>query len=370
MSTERIFLATPHMSEEEYEMEFIREAFETNWIAPLGENVDRFEEELCQRVGVKSGAAVASGTMAIHLALRAAGVHAADRVICQSLTFAASANPIIYENAVPVFIDSHYLTWNIDPNLLEEALKKHRPKAVIVVHLYGLSADMDPIMELCRKYEAVLIEDAAESLGTKYKGRESGTMGDFGIYSFNGNKVITTSGGGMVVSNDQKLIDKIRFWSTQARDPAPHYQHSELGFNYRMSNIVAGIGRGQLKVLENRLQKKKYIYHFYREAFAEIEEIEMMPLNEWDDPNFWLSTILVNGKVTSDDVIHALDAHGIESRHVWKPMHLQPYYEHYDYIGNGVADDLFKRGICLPSDTKLRDTDLNRVVDAVKELYR
>jgi dTDP-4-amino-4,6-dideoxygalactose transaminase len=261
--TDRIYLSSPHMSDEGYEMQYIKEAFDTNWIAPLGPNVNEFEKELAAKVGIKSAAALSSGTAAIHMALKAAGVGEGDIVFCQSLTFSATANPIIYQNAIPVFIDSDYETWNMDPNALEEAFGKYpNAKAVLVVHLYGLSADMDKIMEICNKHNVVIIEDAAESLGTYYKGKHTGTFGDYGIYSFNGNKIITTSGGGMLVSNNEEKIKKVRFWATQARDQARHYQHSELGFNYRMSNIVAGIGRGQLKVLEQRVAKKDIYLSF------------------------------------------------------------------------------------------------------------
>jgi dTDP-4-amino-4,6-dideoxygalactose transaminase len=256
----KIYLSSPHMSDEGYELEYIKEAFDTNWIAPLGPNVDEFEREFAVKVGAKHAAALVSGTAAIHMALKAAGVGQGDIVFCQDLTFSASANPIIYQNATPVFIDSNFKTWNMDPEALETAFKKYmnRVKAVIVVHLYGLSADMDPIVELCNKYNVTLIEDAAESLGTTYKGKYIGTFGDYGIFSFNGNKIITTSGGGMLVSDNGERIAKVRFWSTQARDKARHYQHSELGYNYRMSNVVAGIGRGQLRVLDQRIVKKKY----------------------------------------------------------------------------------------------------------------
>ncbi|MDD4347409.1 MAG: aminotransferase class I/II-fold pyridoxal phosphate-dependent enzyme, partial [Desulfitobacteriaceae bacterium] len=253
--TDRIYLSSPHMSDEGYEMQYIKEAFDTNWIAPLGPNVNGFEQELAAKVGAKHAAALSSGTAAIQMALKAAGVGEGDIVFCQSLTFSATANPIIYQNATPVFIDRDYETWNMDPNALEAAFKKYgdRVKTVLVVHLYGLSADMDKIMEICNKHGVPVIEDAAESLGTYYKGKHTGTFGDYGIYSFNGNKIITTSGGGMLVSNNEEKIKKVRFWATQARDQARHYQHSELGFNYRMSNVVAGIGRGQLKILEQRI---------------------------------------------------------------------------------------------------------------------
>ena len=368
---DRIYLASPHMSDEGYEMQYIQEAFDTNWIAPLGKNVDEFEKELAAKVGVGHAAALASGTAAIHMALKAAGVGEGDIVFCQDLTFAASANPIIYQNATPVFIDSNLETWNMDPDALEEAFEKYpNAKAVIVVHLYGLAADMDRIMELCKKHNAILIEDAAESLGTTYKGKHTGTIGDYGIYSFNGNKIITTSGGGMLVSNDEERIAKVRFWATQARDPAPHYQHSELGYNYRMSNIVAGIGRGQLKVLDQRVAKKKYIFEYYKQELGDLPNITFMPINDWNEPNYWLSCIQLTGKVRPLDVIDALEKENIESRPLWKPMHLQPFYANCDYIGQGVSDTLFENGLCLPSDTKMTDDDLARVVKTIRRLWK
>lgn len=305
---DRIYISSPDMSNEGYEMAYIKEAFDTNWIAPLGMNVDGFEQELANKVSIKSAVALSAGTAAIHMALRAANVGVGDIVFCQNLTFSATVNPIIYQNAIPVFIDSDHKTWNMCPEALEKAFEKYRPKAVIVVHLYGLSADLDIIMEICKKHHVPLIEDAAESLGSKYKGQYTGTFGDYGIYSFNGNKIITTSGGGMLVSNHEERIAKVRFWATQSRDQARHYQHSELGFNYRMSNIVAGIGRGQLKVLEQRVKKKKkYIYTYYEKAFKDIEDIHMMPINPWDEPNYWLSCMTIHGKVKPIDVIEALE---------------------------------------------------------------
>ena len=359
------------MSDEGYEMQYIQEAFDTNWIAPLGKNVDEFEKELAAKVGVGHAAALASGTAAIHMALKAAGVGEGDIVFCQDLTFAASANPIIYQNATPVFIDSNLETWNMDPDALEEAFEKYpNAKAVIVVHLYGLAADMDRIMELCKKHNAILIEDAAESLGTTYKGKHTGTIGDYGIYSFNGNKIITTSGGGMLVSNDEERIAKVRFWATQARDKARHYQHSELGYNYRMSNIVAGIGRGQLKVLDQRVAKKKYIFEYYKQELGDLPNITFMPINDWNEPNYWLSCIQLTGKVRPLDVIDALEKENIESRPLWKPMHLQPFYANCDYIGQGVSDTLFENGLCLPSDTKMTDDDLARVVKTIRRLWK
>ncbi|GAE88916.1 4-keto-6-deoxy-N-acetyl-D-hexosaminyl-aminotransferase [Acetivibrio straminisolvens JCM 21531] len=367
----RIYLSSPHMSEEGYEKQYINEAFETNWIAPLGENVNEFENELAAKVGARAAAALSSGTAAIHMALKAAGVSEGDIVFCPTLTFSATANPIIYQNAIPVFIDSDYETWNMSPDALEEAFRKYpKVKAVLVVHLYGLSADMDRIVEICRKHDVQLIEDAAESLGTTYKGKYTGTIGDYGIYSFNGNKIITTSGGGMLVSNNDERIAKVKFWATQARDKARHYQHSELGYNYRMSNVVAGIGRGQLKVLDQRVEKKRYIFDFYKRELGFIDEIDFMPINDWNEPNCWLSCITLTGKVRPLDVIIRLEEENIESRPIWKPMHMQPFFEGYDYIGSNVSEKIFENGVCLPSDTKMTDDDLYRVVNIIKGLWK
>ena len=367
----KIYLSSPHMSDAGYELQYIQEAFATNWIAPLGANVDGFEQELAAKVGAKHAAALTTGTAAIHLSLKAADVKAGDIVLCQSLTFSATANPIIYENAIPVFIDSNVATWNMDPVALEEAFEKygHKVKAVLVTHLYGLSADLDPIKALCDKFGAILIEDAAESLGSYYKGKHTGTIGAYGVFSFNGNKIITTSGGGMLVSNDEEKIKKVRFWATQAREPARHYQHRELGYNYRMSNIVAGIGRGQLKVLDQRVAKKKYIFEFYQRELANLEGVEFMPINEWNEPNYWLSCMSLCGKVKPLDIMGALEKENIESRPIWKPMHMQPYYAKYDFIGTNVSENLFENGVCLPSDTKMTDEDLTRVAEIIKKLW-
>ena len=366
----KILLSSPHMSDEGYEKQFVQEAFDTNWIAPLGPNVNGFENEISAKVGIGHAAALVSGTAAIHLALKAAGVKEGDIVLCQSLTFSATANPIIYEKAIPVFIDSDYETWNMSPNYLEEALIKYpNAKAVLVVHLYGLSADMDKITALCKKYNVTLIEDAAESLGTTYKGKYTGTFGDYGIFSFNGNKIITTSGGGMLVSNNAERIQKVRFWSTQARDQARHYQHSELGFNYRMSNVVAGIGRGQLKVLDQRVEKKRQIFQYYKEALKDIKEIEFMPMNDWNYSNCWLTSTTLRGKISPVDLIIALEKGNIESRPLWKPMHLQPFFEKYDFVGSRISDDLFNRGLCLPSDSKMTKEEQDRVINVIKEVF-
>lgn len=371
----RIFLASPHMSEEGYEKEYIKEAFDTNWIAPLGENVNKFEEELANYVGAKCGAALSAGTAAIHMALKALDVKEGDIVFCSSLTFSATANPIIYQNATPVFIDCDRETWNMDPEALKKAFEKYpNPKAVVIVHLYGTPAKMDEIMAICNKHNVPLVEDAAESLGATYKGKQTGTFGKFGIFSFNGNKIITTSGGGMLVSDDEERIQKVRFWATQSRDKARYYQHSEIGYNYRMSNIVAGIGRGQLKVLNDRLAKKKEIYETYKDAFKDIPEIEMKPVPVDTKPNYWLSTMLLKegSKVTPLNVMEALDKENIESRPIWKPMHMQPVFEKFDFIKveeKAVSEDIFARGVCLPSDTKMTKEEQQEVIRVIKELF-
>lgn len=371
----RIFLASPHMSEEGYEKEYIKEAFDTNWIAPLGENVNKFEEELSQYVGAKCGAALSAGTAAIHMALKALDVKEGDIVFCSSLTFSATANPIIYQNATPVFIDCDRETWNMDPEALKKAFEKYpNPKAVVIVHLYGTPAKMDEIMAICNEHNVPLVEDAAESLGATYKGKQTGTFGKFGIFSFNGNKIITTSGGGMLVSDDEERIQKVRFWATQSRDKARYYQHSEIGYNYRMSNIVAGIGRGQLKVLNDRLAKKEEIYETYKDAFKDIPEIEMKPVPVDTKPNYWLSTMLLkeDSKVTPLNIMEALEKENIESRPIWKPMHMQPVFEKYDFIkveDKPVSEDIFARGVCLPSDTKMTKEEQQEVIRIIKELF-
>lgn len=375
---ERIYLSSPHMGGEE--INYIKDAFDTNWIAPLGPNVNNFEKELSEYVGIKSAAALSAGTAAIHMALKSVGVKEGDKVFCSSLTFSASANPIIYEKAIPVFIDSEKESWNICPKALENAFKDcdedgKLPKAVIVVNLYGQSADMDRIIEICNRYGVPVIEDAAESLGATYKGKYSGTLGDYGIYSFNGNKIITTSGGGMLVSNNEEKISKVRFWVTQARDNARHYEHTELGYNYRMSNIVAGIGRGQLKVLKERVEQKKYIYETYKEVFKDMKDIEMMPICGYGNPNYWLSCITLKeeSKVKPLDIILALEKENIESRPIWKPMHMQPYYKGYEFFtsldNESVSEDIFNRGVCLPSDTKMTKKQIERVIKIIKELF-
>ena len=371
----RIYLSSPTMHGKE--QEFVKEAFDTNWVAPLGPNVNGFEKELAEYVGISHAAALDSGTAAIHLALKLAGVKEGDVVFVPTLTFSATCNPVVYEKAVPVFIDSEADTWNMSPEALERAFEKYpSPKAVIVVHLYGTPAKLDEIMDICKKHGTTLIEDAAESLSSTYKGKQTGTFGKFGIYSFNGNKIITTSGGGMLVSEDEALIQKARFLSTQARDPARHYQHSQIGYNYRMSNITAGIGRGQLLSLEEHKRRKKAIYEKYREAFSDIGEIRMNPLNPEGDANCWLScmTIAEDSKVTKDMILDAMEKENIEARPIWKPMHLQPVFADFDFItmdegGKSLAEDIFDRGLCLPSDIKNTDEDMERIIGIVRGLW-
>lgn len=374
-----IYLASPHMSEEGYEQQYVKEAFDTNWIAPLGKNVNEFEKEMAAYVGAKDAAALSSGSAALHLALKAAGVKAGDIVFCQDLTFSATANPIAYEKAIPVFIDSDYESWNMSPEALERAFEKYPDvKAVMPVHLYGLPANMDRIMEICKKHGVPVIEDAAESLGTLYHGQYTGTFGDYGAFSFNGNKIITTSGGGMLVCNlpeeqAKERIAKVRFWATQAREKARHYEHKEIGYNYRMSNIVAGIGRGQMKVLDQRIEQKRHIFAYYQEHLGDLEGLSFMPLHENERANCWLSVIQLapDCKVRPLDVMVALEQGDIESRPVWKPMHMQPVFADCDYIDNGkVGENLFENGVCLPSDTKMTDEDLKRICTIIRGLWK
>lgn len=374
-----IYLASPHMSAEGYEQEYIKEAFDTNWIAPLGKNVNEFEKELAAYVGARDAAALSAGTAAIHLALKAAGIKEGDVVFCQDLTFSATANPIVYEKAVPVFIDSDLETWNLSPEALELAFEKYpQVKAVMPVHLYGLPADMEQIMDICRRHGVPVIEDAAESLGSYYHGQHTGTFGDYGVFSFNGNKIITTSGGGMLVCNleeekAEERIKKARFWATQAREPARHYEHKEIGYNYRMSNIIAGIGRGQLKVLEQRVDQKRRIFAYYQEHLGDLPGISFMPLHENERANCWLSVIQLakDCPVRPLDVMIALEKGDVESRPVWKPMHLQPVFAKCGYVDNGnVGTSLFRQGVCLPSDTKMTEEDLERICGIIRGLWK
>lgn len=368
----RIFLAVANMGGKE--MEYIEEAFSSNWIAPLGRQVDCFEAELAKYAGVKSAAVLNSGTSAIHLALIALGVGKGDTVFCSSLTFVASCNPIVYQGAKVVFIDSEPESFNMSPVALEKAFKEHTPKAVVVVNLYGQSADMDKIMDICNRYNVPMVEDAAESLGATYKGKKSGSFGKFGVYSFNGNKIITTSGGGALISNDTDAINKSRFRASQANEGYKHYQHSELGFNYRLSNVSAAIGRGQLEVLEERILQKKKIYETYEKELAEIKEITMMPICDFGVPNYWLSVMTIDksSKIKPMDLITSLEEQNIESRSVWKPMHLQPLYSDCEFYSHNnddevsVSEDLFNRGVCLPSDTNMVEDELKYVIDNIK----
>lgn len=373
----QILLSTPHMGDQE--IAYIESAFRSNWIAPLGPNVDAFESELAAHVGVGHAAAVVTGTAAIHLALRLLGVGAGDRVFCSSLTFVATANPILYQGGVPVFIDSEPETWNMSPAALARAFDDAArdgtmPKAVVVVNLYGQSADMDPIAALCRKYEVPLVEDAAESLGATYKGRSSGTFGRMGIYSFNGNKIITTSGGGMIVADDGELIAKARFLATQARDSAPYYQHSEVGYNYRMSNVLAGIGRGQLKVLKDRVAARRAIFERYTTGLAKVPTISWMPEASFGASTRWLTACTLDaGVISPTDFIRHLAQEKIEARHVWKPLHLQPLFARCPYYPHtpefSVADDLFARGVCLPSGSNMTEEQQERIVRTIRAMF-
>jgi pyridoxal phosphate-dependent aminotransferase EpsN len=359
------------------ELEFVKQAFDTNWIAPVGPHIDAFEQEFCQVTGAGHAAAVSSGTAAIHLTLRLIGVERGDEVFCSTLTFAATANPIVYQGAKPVFIDSDRTSWNMNPDLLREALEQRDrlgklPKAVVLVHLYGQSADIEPILEACNQYGVPLIEDAAEALGATYKGRSPGTFGKIGIYSFNGNKIITTSGGGMLVSDEPELVAKARFLATQARDPAPHYQHSEIGYNYRLSNVLAGIGRGQLRVLNERVAARKRNFEIYASALGNLPGIEFMPEAEFGCATRWLTCLTIDPEAFGADreqVRLALAAQQIESRPVWKPLHIQPVFAECECFGGAVAEDLFAHGLCLPSGSNLTDEDLDRVIDGIKAVH-
>jgi dTDP-4-amino-4,6-dideoxygalactose transaminase len=369
----KIWLSSPHMGGKE--QEFVKEAFDTNWVAPLGANVDGLEHDLVSFTGAKHAAALSSGTSAIHLALVMLGVKEGDYVLCQSFTFSASANPIVYQGGIPVFIDSENETWNMSPDFLEEAIieliaKGKKPKAIIPVHLYGVPAKMEEIMAIAEKYDIPVIEDAAEALGSTLNGKACGTFGQLGVLSFNGNKIITTSVGGALISDSKEFIDQSRFLATQARDNAPHYQHSHIGYNYRMSNITAGIGRGQMLVLNDRVAQRRYNFEFYKKALAGFAGISFVAELPGAFANRWLTCILVdpsktNG-VTREDIRIALEKENIECRPLWKPMHLQPVFADAPFYGDGTSEKLFEDGLCLPSGSNLTDEDLHRVVDAIK----
>ena len=370
MSNSKIWLSSPHMGGTE--IKYIQHAFDTNWIAPLGPNVDGFEHDLEKYLGQEvSVAALSSGTAALHLALIILGVKAGDEVLCQSLTFSASANPILYLGATPVFVDSEPATWNMSPTFLREAIedrisKGKKPKAIIAVHLYGMPALIDEIVEISQHFQIPLIEDAAEALGSNFKNRPLGTFGDLSILSFNGNKIITTSGGGALVSQNEGWIKQARFLSTQARDPAPHYQHSQIGYNYRISNVLAGIGRGQMEVISQRVSQRRYNFEFYKKALSNINQISFL-----DEPgsdffsNRWLTTILFESSEACLKTYDSLNKLNIESRPLWKPMHLQPVFEKYPMYGHNICTDLFERGLCLPSGSNLKDEDLKKVVEGI-----
>lgn len=375
MGKKRIYLSSPTMHGKE--QEFVQEAFDTNWIAPLGPNVTAFEQEMLAYTGAGYATALSAGTAAIHLALKLLNIGPGDVVFVSDLTFSATCNPIVYEGATPVFIDAEPDTWDMSPQALEKAFEKYpQPKAVLCAYLYGTPAKIDEIMAICEKHHVPYIEDAAESLSSTYKGRHTGTFGRFGIYSFNGNKIITTSGGGMLVSEDEEAIKKALFLATQARDPARHYQHSQIGYNYRMSNVTAGIGRGQLLYLEEHKARKQAIYRQYQEAFADISEISMNPLNPDGDANNWLScmTIARGSSVTPDGIMDALEAENIESRPIWKPMHEQPVFAECDFVphnadGSSVGSDIFARGLCLPSDIKNTPENMELIIGIVRKCF-
>lgn len=369
----KIWLASPHIGEDE--QKFVKEAFDTNWVAPLGPNVDSFESEMCEYLHTASAAALSSGTAAIHLSLIMAGVVPGDEVICQTFTFSGSANPIAYRFAKPVFVDSEPDSWNMDPDLLEEAILDRekvtgkKPKAVIAVHLYGQSAKINEIVKICKKHGVFLIEDAAEALGGSFGGKKLGTFGDIGILSFNGNKILTTSGGGMLVSDNPEFASKARFLATQARDDAPHYEHSHIGYNYRMSNILAGIGRGQLRVLDMRVKRKREIFEIYTEAFTGVVGLSFQPEIHDSFGNRWLTAITIDPERTGgnrEEVRLELLKHNIESRPLWKPMHMQPVFSDCVNYSNGISEELFKNGLCLPSDTKLTDGEIGEIAGIIK----
>jgi pyridoxal phosphate-dependent aminotransferase EpsN len=372
MKPEQIFLSPPHMTGAEREL--LLAAFDSNWIAPLGPQVEAFEREFADKVGAPAAVALSSGTAALHLSLIMLGVKPGDEVLTSTLTFAATANAITYVGAKPVFIDCDRRSWNMDPALLAEefeaSLKRGiRPKAVIAVDLYGQCADYDPIVEICRRREIPLIEDAAEALGASYRGRPAGSFGETSCFSFNGNKIITTSGGGMLVSRRKEFTDKARFLATQARDPAPHYQHSEIGYNYRMSNLLAAVGRGQLRCLDQKVEKRRANFEFYRRALGELPGIEFMPEMPEGRSNRWLTCVTIDPQEFGADreaVRLALEAENIESRPLWKPMHLQPVFASCRVAGGDVSADLFARGLCLPSGSNLTEDDLLRVVETIK----
>lgn len=365
--SKRFFLSPPHMSGRE--IEYVKEAFKSNYIAPLGPFVDRFEQSIKDFTGSKNALALSSATAALHLALRVLGVGKGDIVLASSFTFAGSVNAILYENAIPFFVDSDKKSWNLDPSLLEIAIKKapKKPKALILTHLYGQMADIEKIVQTCKQHDIYLIEDAAESLGACYKDKQSGTFGDFGVYSFNGNKILTTSGGGMLVSKNEKWIQKAKFYATQAREPHLYYEHEEYGYNYRMSNILAAIGVGQMEVIKKRVKKKRKIFRWYKRFLDDIEEIDFMPEISHSRGNRWLSTITCKRADIAKIITH-LQKHNIESRPLWKPMHMQPLFKNSLYVGNGVSEELFQKGLCLPSGTSMGKKDVLKICSLLQKV--
>lgn len=375
MTKKRIYLSSPHMGENE--LKYVKEAFDSNWIAPVGPNIDLFEQAIASYSGVPYAAALSSGTAAIHLALIILGVRPGDEVICSSFTFAGSCNPIVYQGATPVFVDSEPGTWNMDPQWLERAItdrvkKGAKPKAIILVHLYGMPAKIEELISIARRYEIPVVEDAAEALGSEYKGRKLGSFGDFGVYSFNGNKIITTSGGGALVSYNKEYVQKAKFLSTQARDDAPHYEHSQIGYNYRMSNICAGIGRGQMEVLDERVKQRRKVFDFYVNTLKDYPGVSFLQEIQDVFSNRWLTTILIDRQLAGIDretIRIELEKYNIESRPLWKPMHMQSVFRSVPFYGERICDELFDKGLCLPSGSNIEHADLERTMEKLKGLF-
>ncbi len=368
----RIYLSSPHMCGKE--MQYIQEAFDTNWVAPLGKNVEMFEKEMCEYIGRPYAVALSSGSAAIHLGLKYLGVGQDDIVFCSSFTFSGSCNSILYLNAKPVFIDSDYESYNMSPRALEKAYELYpNPKAIIIVNLYGQPAEYDELLAIAKAHNTPVLEDSAESLGATYKGKQTGNFGDISIFSFNGNKIITTSGGGMLMCNDKETRDKVLFWATQSREKFPWYQHEEVGYNYRLSNICAGIGRGQMRALDERVAQKRHIHDLYAKAFADNKYVDTVPTFEGAHSSFWLTgiTLTKNCKANFMDIIKALEAENIESRPAWKPMHTQPIFKNCGFVSHldegSVCEDLFNRSMCLPSDTKMSDEEVLFVAKVVND---
>ena len=374
MENKKIWLSSPHMGENEFK--YVSEAFDLNWIAPVGPHLNKFEEKLSEISEGKDIAAVSSGTSAIHLALILLGIQNGDEVLCSSFTFSASANPIVYQGATPIFIDSELDTWNMSPEFLELAIKDRikrgkKPKAIILVHLYGMPAKMNEILEISNKYDIPIIEDAAEGLGSTYFGKPLGCISDFGIYSFNGNKIITTSGGGALISSDSEMINKAKFLSTQAKDDSPHYEHTHIGYNYRLSNVSAAIGLGQLEVLQDRVNKRREVFNFYKTQLSAIKEISFLDEIEGFYSNRWLTTILISkdSRIGREELRLFLENDNIESRPLWKPMHMQPIFKEYPSYGGNNSEYLFDYGLCLPSGSNMSEEDLIRIVNKIKQAF-